>query len=240
MSVEETSRGGPEETPRRPAEQLSLLLTRARSGEEAAFRSLYRTLTPELLRYAAVLVGQDAEDVVAEAWLQASRDLFRFEGDGPAFRRFVLAVTRNRAHDLLRRRKRRVAEYTVPHADLPEPRLGHGQAGRDAAEIVGSRLSEREALARIARLPRTQAEAVLLRVVLDMDNRSAAEVLKRRPGTVAMALSRGLRRLARTAREEHVAAQEARNGNRNASETTVREVRTRCTTGPTTTRSCDG
>lgn len=48
MGVEETSRGGPEESPRRSAQQLSPLLTRARSGDEAAFRSLSRTLMPEL------------------------------------------------------------------------------------------------------------------------------------------------------------------------------------------------
>lgn len=219
VSVEET-------TPRRSAEQLSLLLSRARGGEEAAFRSLYRALTPELLRYAAVLVGQDAEDVVAETWLQVSRDLFRFDGDGPAFRRFVLAVTRNRARDLIRRRRRRVPEYALPVTELPEPRLPDGDGGGDAAEIVGSRLSEREALARIAGLPRGQAEAVLLRVVLDMDNRSAAEVLGRRPGAVATALSRGLQRLARTARNE---TKDAPTG----------EVRTECATGRSTRRNCE-
>jgi RNA polymerase sigma-70 factor (ECF subfamily) len=184
------------------AEQVDHL-TLARHGDETAFCHLYRALTPELLRYAAVLAGQDAEDVVADTWLQLSRDLHRFQGDQAAFRRFALTVTRNRARDLMRHRKRRVQETSLPLTELPEPGLagtGGRHHGRDVAEIVGSRLSEREAVARIARLPRTQAEAVLLRVVLDMDNRSAAAVLGRRPGSVAAALSRGLRRLATMAR----------------------------------------
>lgn len=186
------------------AEQVDHL-TRARHGDEAAFCHLYRDLSPELLRYAAVLAGQDAEDVVADTWLQLSRDLDRFEGDQAAFRRFALTVTRNRARDLMRHRKRRVQETSLPLTELPEPGLA-GAGGRhherDVAEIVGSRFSEREAVAHIARLPRAQAEAVLLRIVLDMDNRSAAAVLGRRPGSVAAALSRGLRRLATMARDK--------------------------------------
>jgi RNA polymerase sigma-70 factor (ECF subfamily) len=227
--VKETRTGEQEETPQPHSDLLDLQLARARRGEEAAFRTLYRALTPELLRYSAVITGQDAEDVVADTWLQISRDLHRFRGDGAAFRRFALAVTRNRARDLLRRRRRRVQETSLPPAELPD----HGLPGqtaqhhsRDAAEIVGSRLSEQEAVAVIRRLPRAQAEAVLLRVVLDMDNRSAAEVLGRRPGAVATALSRGLRQLAKLAREDGFGE----------------EVRTRCETGcgPSTRQNSDG
>ncbi len=207
------------------SEQADDHLSRARHGDEAAFRFLYRALTPELLRYAAVLAGQDAEDVVADSWLQLSRDLHRFRGGYADFRRFALVVTRNRARDLMRRRKRRVQETSLPLTELPEATGLTGGAGhshnRDVAEIVGSWLSEREAVARIARLPRAQAEAVLLRVVLDMDNRSAAEVLDRRPGAVATALSRGLRQLAKMAREDGYGE----------------EVRTRCGTGTSTRRN---
>nr|WP_155073731.1 RNA polymerase sigma factor [Streptomyces taklimakanensis] len=169
-------------------------------GDEAAFRVVYRSLNPELLRYAAVIVGQDAEDVVAETWLQIARDVLRFRGDGAAFRRFALAVTRNRARDVLRRRKRRVQEITVPTEELPEPRAAGAPGGAvapDTAEVAGAELSTREIVSLIATLPGPQAEAVLLRVVLDLDTRSTAEILGKRPGAVAMALSRGLKKLAR-------------------------------------------
>lgn len=196
-------------------EQEENSVDRARSGDEAAFRHLYRTLTPELLRYAAVLAGQDAEDVVADSWLQISRDLPRFHGDHTAFRRFALTVTRNRARDLMRRRRRRVRETSLPLTelpDLPTARSGGQSHSRDAAEIAGARLCERDAVAYIGRLPRAQAEAVLLRIVLDMDTRSAADVLGRRPGTVATALSRGLRQLATMARNEGCEEARARCG----------------------------
>ena len=43
------------------------------SRDEDAFRVLYRTVQPGLLRYLRVLVGDDAEDVASEAWLQIAR-----------------------------------------------------------------------------------------------------------------------------------------------------------------------
>ena len=49
----------------------------------------------------------------------------------------------------------------------------------------------------IARLPRDQSEAVLLRVVVGLDAISAAKVLGKRPGAVRTACYRGLRRLSR-------------------------------------------
>jgi RNA polymerase sigma-70 factor, ECF subfamily len=52
------------------------------------------------------------------------------------------------------------------------------------------------ALALIARLPRDQAEAVLLRVVVGLDAKAAARVLGKRPGAVRTAAYRGLRKLA--------------------------------------------
>ncbi|WP_276205808.1 sigma factor-like helix-turn-helix DNA-binding protein, partial [Streptomyces torulosus] len=45
-------------------------------------------------------------------------------------------------------------------------------------------LSTVQALALVARLPRDQAEAVLLRVVVGLDGPAAARVLGKRPGAV--------------------------------------------------------
>lgn len=54
-----------------------------------------------------------------------------------------------------------------------------------------------DALALISRLPRDQAEAVLLRVVMELDAESAARVLGKKSGSVRMAAHRGLKRLAK-------------------------------------------
>jgi RNA polymerase sigma-70 factor (ECF subfamily) len=47
----------------------------------------------------------------------------------------------------------------------------------------------------IATLPRDQAEAVLLRVVMGLDAQAVAAVMGKRPGAVRTAVWRGLRKL---------------------------------------------
>ncbi|MGW2375577.1 MULTISPECIES: RNA polymerase sigma factor [Kitasatospora] len=169
----------------------------AQEGDEQAFRLLFRTVQPGLLRYLRVLVGgrpedmQDAEDIASETWLQIARDLRGFSGDGDGFRGWAATIARNRAMDHLRARRRR------PVADLPFEYLVELAAGDDTARAALTTVGTADALALISRLPRDQAEAVLLRVVMELDAESAAQVLGKRAGSVRMAAHRGLRRLAK-------------------------------------------
>ncbi|WP_374104374.1 RNA polymerase sigma factor [Streptomyces sp. ISL-43] len=168
----------------------------AQQGDEAAFQALFRAVQPVLLRYLSVLVGEEAEDVASEAWLQISRDLGSFSGDFDGFRGWVSTIGRNRAMDLLRSRRRRPA-LSVPVEYLLD-RPAHEDTEGAALVTVGTGA----ALALIARLPRDQAEAVLLRVVMDLDADSAARVLGKRAGAVRMASHRGLRKLAKLLEEQ--------------------------------------
>jgi len=162
----------------------------ALSGDEAAFVVLYRGVHPNLVRYLRVLVGQAAEDVAAETWAQACRDLSRFTGDLGAFRGWIARIGRNRAIDHLRAERRRPV-LPLPLGDLPEP--GVADAAETAAvEAAGTR----EAIALIRTLPTDQAEAVLLRAVLGLDAAAAGAVLGKRPGAVRTSAYRGLRTLA--------------------------------------------
>jgi RNA polymerase sigma-70 factor (ECF subfamily) len=68
---------------------------------------LYRDIQPRLLRYLRTLVGEDAEDVASETWLQVARDLGGFQGGYDGFRGWVVTVGRHRALDHLRREGRR-------------------------------------------------------------------------------------------------------------------------------------
>lgn len=169
---------------------LAAALARARAGDEAGFVILYRTLQPRLQRYATALVGHEAEDVTAEAWLQVARDLKRFVGDVDGFRGWVASITRNRALDLLRSRSRRPADPAG--LSVLADRAGPG----DTATAALDALSTAQAVALIAGLPRDQAEAVLLRAVVGLDAKAAGQVLGKRAGAVRVAAHRGLRRLA--------------------------------------------
>jgi RNA polymerase sigma-70 factor, ECF subfamily len=169
---------------------LAGALLAAQAGDESGFVTLYRTLHPLVLRYAGALVGADAEDVVAEAWLQVARDLHQFSGDVDAFRGWLSTVVRHRALDHVRARARRpvVLDDVVALAERP--------ARDDTAAAAVERLETAQAIALVARLPREQAEAVLLRAVIGLDVAQAAAVLGKRPVAVRVAAHRGLRRLA--------------------------------------------
>ena len=167
----------------------SAALEAARDGDDDAFRVLYRAVQPNLLRYLRVLVGDDAEDVASEAWLQVARDLAKFRGDLDGFRGWAATIARHRAIDHLRNQRRR--PVTAGGVDeLTEVAAREDTAGA-AVEAIGTDA----ALALIAELPRDQAEAVLLRVVMGLDAPAAAKVLGKRPGAVRTAAYRGLRTL---------------------------------------------
>jgi RNA polymerase sigma-70 factor (ECF subfamily) len=169
---------------------LDAALLAARAGAEAGFAALYRDLQPRLLRYATVLVGAEAEDVTAETWLQVARGIRGFTGDLDGFRGWVSTICRNRAVDSARVRARRPAEPT----DMAT--LAHLPAGHDTQAAALGALSTRWAMEQILALPRTEAEAVLLRAVVGLDAVTAGRVLGKRPGAVRVAAHRGLRRLA--------------------------------------------
>ncbi|WP_243719087.1 RNA polymerase sigma factor [Actinomadura sp. KC06] len=171
-------------------EELGRALRAAQDGDEESFRMLYRDVQPRLIRFAGALVGPDAEDVTSEAWLQIARDLPTFRGDLDGFRGWTATITRHRALDHLRRKSRR------PGSDLPVEELVTMAAEADTELDALDGIATQDALRLISELPRDQAEAVMLRVVVGLDAKSAGKVLGKRPGAVRTAAYRGLRRLA--------------------------------------------
>src|ERR1700720_4469848 len=107
------------DTCRADAEDAGGLVERAQRGDPEAFRVLYRDIQPRLLRYLHAMVGQDAEDVAAETWLQVTRDLPGFAGDDDHFRGWTATIARHRALDHLRRAARRPPQAAVPARTWP-------------------------------------------------------------------------------------------------------------------------
>lgn len=171
---------------------LTTAIRCAREGDQDAFGVLYRDIQPRMLRYLRTLVGADAEDVASETWLNVARDLGQFEGDSDGFRGWVATIARHRATDHLRYSERRPHAAGIAAADL-ETWAASDDTEHRALESVATDA----AIALIARLPRDQSEAVLLRVVVGLDAISTANVLGKRPGAVRTACYRGLRRLSR-------------------------------------------
>jgi len=171
-------------------DQLSGAVRAAQGGHEQSFSLLYQLVQPGLLRYLAVLVGRDAEDIASETWLQVCRDLHTFSGDVNGFRGWVATIGRHRALDHIRSRGRR------PSEPAPWEALFALAGSEDTAAQAEESLSTAAALSLIAQLPQEQAEAVLLRTVIGLDAKSAAAVLGKSPGAVRTSAYRGLKNLA--------------------------------------------
>jgi len=108
------------------------------------------------------------------------------KGSEAAHRRLVFATARRRALDQHRRWWRRKVNLHPPGDRVLE------RAASEDPEVI-----ERDrALTWIARLPRPQAEVVLLRVIGDLSTEEVAELTGRSPGAVRVLQHRALRRLA--------------------------------------------
>jgi RNA polymerase sigma-70 factor (ECF subfamily) len=162
------------------------LLDAVRQGADWAVAELWRDLHPRLLAYFRGAEPGAAEDLAADTWVDVARSLHRFDGGETDFRRFAFTIARRRLSDHRRRRFRRrtdpvAAETLADHAAGDDP----------AAAALGQ-----QALAVIGRLPRDQAEVVLLRVVAGLGADEVGAIVGKSAGAVRVIQHRALRRLA--------------------------------------------
>ncbi len=136
-------------------------------------------------------MGSEAEDIASETWLHATRDLPKFSGDYDGFRGWITTIARHRAMDHLRRGSRQPPAVLVPVEDL-----AFLAGPEDTADRAIEAITTDEAISLISALPHDQAEAVLLRAVMGLDARSAAQVAGKRAGAIRTSAYRGLKTLA--------------------------------------------
>ncbi|MBW3661707.1 MAG: sigma-70 family RNA polymerase sigma factor [Actinobacteria bacterium] len=144
--------------------------------------------------YLRVQGATDPDDLASEVFLGVFRNLHRFEGDEAAFRSWVFTIAHRRIIDDRRRRGRR--PRTVPLDDVD---VSHEETFEDE---VAARADLERLKPVIDRLPKDQRDALLLRVLGDLDHEEAAEAMGKRPGTVRVLQHRALKRLRQELSEE--------------------------------------
>jgi RNA polymerase sigma-70 factor (TIGR02960 family) len=183
------------------------LLSRARTGDENAFRELVDPYRRELQLHCYRMVGsvQDAEDLLQETLLAAWRGLDRFAGRA-SLRAWLYRIATNRCLNALRDRKRRPQEVSSM-VEPPNPTrmaeptwlepypdaLLEGVA--DAAAGPEARYETRESVglafvAALQHLPPRQRAALVLRDALGFDTTEAAAMLGSSESSVKGALQR--------------------------------------------------
>jgi RNA polymerase sigma-70 factor (TIGR02960 family) len=183
------------------------LLSRARAGDENAFRELVDPYRREVQLHCYRMLGslQDAEDLLQESLLAAWRGLDGFEGRA-SLRAWLYRIATNRCLNMLRDRKRRPQEMSSM-AEPPKPTrmaeptwlepypddLLEGVA--DTAAGPAARYETRESVglafvAALQHLPPRQRAALVLRDALGFDTTEAAATLGTSEASVKGALQR--------------------------------------------------
>lgn len=184
-----------------PAQDFAELLAGAISGDSDAFAELWRTHQSWLLRYLRVVAADQADDIAAETWIDVVRGLGSFRGDENGFRGWLVTIARHKLIDQRRREARRPERLIADYLGVEPTTLQHPET-----DFIDE-LSTAQTLRLIATLPPEVAEMVSLRVVVGLDVADVARIVKRRPGTVRVAVHRGLQKLAeRLIREEEADA----------------------------------
>ena len=182
-------------------------LSRARAGDENAFRELVDPYRRELQLHCYRILGslQDAEDQLQETLLAAWRGLDGFEGRA-SFRAWLYRIATNRCLNVLRDRRRRPQEasrmveppeptrrvepsWLEPYPDVLLEALADTALGPDTryetTEAVGLAFA-----AALQHLPPAQRAALVLRDVLGFHTSEVAEVLDSSEASVKGALQR--------------------------------------------------
>lgn len=169
--------------------EMQEVISRAQQGDGEALGHLWREYNHLLLRYFRGKRMAEPEDLASNVWIEVASSLHRFEGDEHDFRRWLFTIAARRRIDDIRSTKRRQGheERNTPAADeLISPSAGEdaerSQALERALELVGT-------------LPADQREAVMLRVVADLNVSDVAAIMNRREGSVRVLVHRGLKKL---------------------------------------------
>ena len=134
--------------------------------------------------------GEDADDVVQEAFVKAFRNLPKFR-TGEPFAPWLLSIVANETKNLLRSRHRRhalalrLSALEPDFATTPDAPFDEAAAGEQRAWL----------LAAVNALPDRERQALVCRYFLDLSEAETAQVLQWPLGSVKSRTSRGLERL---------------------------------------------
>jgi RNA polymerase sigma-70 factor (ECF subfamily) len=168
------------------------LMRRVQRDDGEAFRALYERHAPTVLGVALAITrsGRLAEETVQDSFLTAWRSRAAYETARGSVAGWLLAITRSRALDALRRVNRhdRPWEPLADH-DIADPRA-------ESPDVHAARGEDQRALrAALTALPSEQATALALAYFGDLTHAEIAAHLGLPLGTVKGRIRLGLRRL---------------------------------------------
>jgi RNA polymerase sigma-70 factor (ECF subfamily) len=173
---------------------------RSLDGDLDAYAALVARYTAPAHRAAVMFgAGDDADDVVQEAFVKAFRHLAKFRR-GEVFRPWLLQIVVNETRNLHRSR-RRLDALVLRATQLTPP--GNGHVASDDPEREALSGERRTALLDAVRgLPEKYRQAVTCRYFLELSEAETAKVLGWPAGSVKSRTARALARLQQTLGKE--------------------------------------
>ena len=169
-------------------DEFAATIVQAQRGDPDALGRLWRAYNPAVVRYLAGRGARSPQDTASTVWVEVARGLGRFRGQSSHFRGWLFTVARCRHIDELRSPRSRRECLTTEVPDVV--------ATADLTERVDGNLDLQAILGVVRQLPADQCDAVLLRVVADLDVAQTAKLLGKSQGAVRVLTHRGLRNLA--------------------------------------------
>jgi RNA polymerase sigma-70 factor (ECF subfamily) len=171
------------------------LMSRIRSGDKDAFRSLFRRYAPTAMALARRVLRQPnlAEETVQEAFLAVWKSPERFDPTRGSVRAWLMSAVHHRAVDLIRREEAQRRRSQEAGADpRVEPSDDPGVSVVEDVSLMQARVEVRRAL---EALPEAQRRVVELMYFDGYTQTRIAELLGLPLGTVKSRSLLGMRRL---------------------------------------------
>jgi RNA polymerase sigma-70 factor (ECF subfamily) len=178
------------------------LVERAIQRDREAFGELYDRHVVRVYRHIYYMMGNaaEAEDLSAQAFLQAWEAIHRYQIRGAPFVSWLLRIAHNLAVSHLRSKKE--------SSELPETLVDHGRHGNPEEELHRQLEAERVRKA-ILRLREEQRQVIMLRFVEDLEYREVAEIVGKSVAAVRVIQHRALNALRKQMRHDETPPDQA-------------------------------
>jgi RNA polymerase sigma-70 factor, ECF subfamily len=173
------------------------LVLAMRSGDESALAAIYDRHSPVILGFLMRLMREraDAESVLLETFLQASRTADRFDPHRSNLLSWLMMIARTRALDVLRSTARQHALVPLSLDDVPTVQMDRLHATADPLQSVQQHEQETAVRTALLTLPEPQREAIELAFFLGLTHPEIATRLGEPLGTIKSRIRGGLLKL---------------------------------------------
>ncbi|MEX2159363.1 MAG: sigma-70 family RNA polymerase sigma factor [Dehalococcoidia bacterium] len=171
------------------------LVRRAIARDRDAFGTLYDRHVVRVYRHIYYMVGNaaEAEDLSAQAFLQAWEAIHRYQIRGAPFVSWLLRIAHNLGVSHLRSKR--------DSSELPETLVDHSRHG-NPEEVLQRQVEADRVRQAIMRLRDEQRQVIMLRFVEDLEYREVAEIVGKSVAAVRVIQHRALNALRKQMRQD--------------------------------------